>query len=137
MQREALASLESLRQKGENKAILISATGSGKTFLSAFDVKCFAPKRFLFIVHRQQIANESMRKFRRILGNSISSTVLGGGSNFDGNAVYVFSMIQTLSKDEILYSFGQDEFDYIVVDEVHKAGAESYKKVLSYFSPKP
>ncbi len=136
MQRDALASLQRLRQRGENKAILVSATGSGKTFLSAFDVQRFAPRRFLFIVHRQQIASESMRKFKRILGNSISCSLIGGGTEYDKSAVYLFSMIQTLSKDEVLRSFAPDEFDYIVVDEVHRAGAASYEKVLSYFTPK-
>ena len=136
MQRDALASLERLRQRGEHKAILVSATGSGKTFLSAFDVQRFAPRRFLFIVHRQQIASESMRKFKQTLGNSISCSLIGGGSEYDKSAVYLFSMIQTLSKDEVLHSFARDEFDYIVVDEVHRAGAASYEKVLSYFRPK-
>lgn len=136
MQSEALAALEQLRHSGEHKAILVSATGSGKTFLSAFDVKRFAPRRFLFIVHRQQIASESMRKFKKILGNSISCSLIGGRTAYDSTAVYLFSMIQTLSKDEVLYSFARDEFDYIVVDEVHRAGAASYEKVLSYFKPK-
>ena len=136
MQKEALESLETLRMKGETKAIIISATGTGKTFLSAFDVKRFAPRKFLFIVHRQQIATESMRKFQQILGRQISCSVLGGGVNYDKDAVYTFSMIQTLSKDDTLNSFSRDEFDYIVVDEVHRAGASSYEKVLSYFTPK-
>ncbi|MDC7245210.1 MAG: DEAD/DEAH box helicase [Sphaerochaetaceae bacterium] len=136
MQKEALRSLDALRERGENKAILISATGSGKTFLSAFDVRRFAPRKFLFIVHRQQIARESMHKFRQILSNSIKASLLGGSNHYDRDAVYTFAMIQTLSKDRTLHSFARDEFDYIVVDEVHKAGAPSYEKVLSYFTPK-
>jgi superfamily II DNA or RNA helicase len=135
MQREALSSLENLRQRGEKKAIIISATGSGKTFLSAFDVKRYAPRKFLFIVHRQQIARESMHKFKQILSNSISTTLLGGGNAYNRDAIYTFAMIQTLSQDDTLYSFARDEFDYIVIDEVHRAGAASYEKVLSHFTP--
>jgi phosphatidylserine/phosphatidylglycerophosphate/cardiolipin synthase-like enzyme len=56
MQKEALVNLESLRSQGKTKALLISATGTGKTFLSAFDVLRFNPKKFLFVVHRANIA---------------------------------------------------------------------------------
>jgi len=133
MQKEALASLKKLRAEGKKRALLISATGTGKTFLSAFDVGQVQPMKFLYIVHRQQIAKESMHKFKEILGSSLRCTLLGGNAFFDKDAPYVFSMIQTLSKDHTLNRFKRDEFDYIVVDEVHRAGAASYKKVLSYF----
>ncbi|MBN2860136.1 MAG: DUF3427 domain-containing protein [Sphaerochaetaceae bacterium] len=135
MQREALVALERLREQGEKKAILISATGSGKTFLSAFDVRRYAPGKFLFIVHRERIARESMHKFRQIIGRSISASLLGGGNAYDPSAIYTFAMIQSLSRDDTLHSFARDEFDYIVVDEVHRAGASSYEKVLDYFTP--
>ncbi len=134
MQVEALSSLDELRLQGESKALLISATGTGKTFLAAFDVAQQKPKRFLFIVHRQQIAQASMNKFREILGEDISCGLLGGGSSELG-VQYLFSMIQTLSKDEVLHSFSPNHFDYIVVDEVHRSGAGSYRKVLNYFKP--
>lgn len=134
MQIEALESLDKLRSQGESKALLISATGTGKTFLAAFDVAAQKPKRFLFIVHRQQIAQESMNKFRQILGEAVSCGLLGGGSS-EVEAQYLFCMIQTLSKDEVLYSFPPGHFDYIVVDEVHRSGASSYRKVLQYFKP--
>ncbi|MFA6682091.1 MAG: DEAD/DEAH box helicase family protein, partial [Sphaerochaeta sp.] len=134
MQVEALSSLDELRAQGESKALLISATGTGKTFLAAFDVKVQRPKRFLFIVHRQQIAQESMNKFREILGEDISCGLLGGGTS-EVEVQYLFSMIQTLSKDEVLHSFAPDYFDYIVVDEVHRSGAQSYQKVIHYFQP--
>jgi superfamily II DNA or RNA helicase/HKD family nuclease len=135
MQIEALKSLASLRMKGKTKALLISATGTGKTFLCAFDVKAFRPKRFLFIVHREQIAMESMKSFKRILGNDITYGLFGGSSR-DKDASYIFSLIQTLSKDDVLHAFRPDWFDYIVVDEVHHSGADSYRKVLDYFKPK-
>ncbi len=136
MQAGALQALTTLRSQGKFKAILISATGSGKTFLSAMDVQAFQPKRFLFIVHRQQIASESMRSFKQILGSNISCGLLGGGRETEHGTRYVFAMIQTLSKDDVLYSFAPNYFDYIVVDEVHRAGAHSYEKVLSHFTPK-
>ena len=135
MQGEALKSLASLRAKGKTKALLISATGTGKTFLCAFDVKAFKPKRFLYVVHREQIAVTSMESFRRIIGPDESYGFLGGGEG-QKDCRYLFSMIQTLSKDEVLHSFPPGWFDYIVVDEVHRSGADSYLKVLDYFKPK-
>ena len=134
MQREALDALDLLRQKGEKKALLISATGTGKTLLNAFDVAKQKPKRFLFIVHRQQIATESMKKFQQILGSDIACGLLGGRHR-DAEGDYLFAMIQTLSKPEVLHSFPPDYFDYICVDEVHRSGADSYTKVLDYFNP--
>ncbi len=134
MQGEALSALDELRFQGESKALLISATGTGKTFLAAFDVEAQRPKRFLFVVHRQQIAQEAMRSFQQILGKDISCGLLGGGSS-EVEVQYLFSMIQTLSKDDVLNSFSPDHFDYIVVDEVHRGGASSYRKVISYFKP--
>lgn len=134
MQEEALQSLTELRSQGKKKALIISATGTGKTFLAAFAVQRYKPKRFLFLVHRQQIAMESMRKFQQILGKDISCGLLGAGVA-EVDVQYLFGMIQTLSQDNMLSSFASDHFDYIVVDEVHRSGAASYLKVLSYFTP--
>jgi len=135
MQKEALESLHSLRQKGETKALLISATGSGKTYLSAMDVKAFAPKKFLFIVHRQQIAEAAERSFKTILGEDIRTSILAGEKSLDKEAIFVFAMVQTLAKESVLKKFDKDEFNYIVIDEVHRAGAKSYEKIISHFNP--
>ena len=64
MQKEALKSLKNLRDNNKDKALLISATGTGKTFLSAFDVKRFKPKRLIFVVHRRNIAKAALRSFQ-------------------------------------------------------------------------
>lgn len=136
MQKEALASLEALRLKGASRALLISATGSGKTYLSALDVKAFGAKRLLFIVHRQQIAQAARESFHKILGQGISSSLLAGQGSLNRGGGHLFAMIQTLSKDDVLNRFERDAFDYIIVDEVHRAGAASYEKVLNYFKPK-
>jgi superfamily II DNA or RNA helicase len=135
MQIEALSELQRTRDEGEVKALIVSATGTGKTFLSAFDVRNFNPKRFLFVVHRELIASEAMKSFKRVLGPEFTMAVLSG-KNKDTSHDYLFSTIQTLSKDEVLYSFDKAEFDYIVFDEVHRAGAQSYQKVLNHFTPK-
>ena len=135
MQVLALQSLEKIHQKGIDKALLISATGTGKTYLSAFDIRNFSPKRALFIVHREQIAKQALESFKNVFDDIKSMGILSGNSK-DTNKDLIFSTIQTLSKDEVLSSFSKDEFDYIVIDEVHKAGANSYQKIANYFTPK-
>jgi superfamily II DNA or RNA helicase/HKD family nuclease len=134
MQSSALKSLELLRSEGCKKALLISATGTGKTYLSTFDVKIINPKRFLFVVHRENIARTVMKSFKRIFGESKKMGILTG-SEKDFEADYIFSTIQTLSKPEILRKFSPNYFDYIVIDEVHRSGAKSYRTILEYFNP--
>ena len=131
MQISALQALSDLRSHNAKRALVISATGTGKTYLSAFDVRTVNPKRFLFVVHREIIAKDAMESYKRIIRNGKSMAVMSGGNKVDAD--YMFAMIQTLSKDEVLHQFRPDEFDYIVFDEVHRVGATSYQKVFNYF----
>jgi len=134
MQVSALQALSNLRSHNEKRALVISATGTGKTYLSAFDVKTVNPKKFLFVVHREIIAKDAMESYKRVIRNGKSMAVMSGGNKVDAD--YIFAMIQTLSKDEVLHQFSPEEFDYIVFDEVHRAGSASYQKVFNYFKPK-
>lgn len=136
MQQKALQNLDALRQTGEKRGLVISATGTGKTFLSAFDVRNFAPERMLFIVHREQILQKAMMDYQRIIGGSDSEYGILSGSSKDTNAKYLFATVQTLSKESTLSGFDPKAFDYILIDEVHKAGAVSYHKIMEYFHPK-
>lgn len=135
MQAAALNNIARLRAEGKNKALLISATGTGKTYLSAFDVRAFNPKRCLFIVHRGLIARKSRESFAQIIDEHITTGLFTSGRK-DVDADYIFATVQTLNKEENLKLFKPDAFDYIVVDEVHHAGASTYQRVLSYFKPK-
>ncbi|MGL4589683.1 MAG: DUF3427 domain-containing protein [Mycoplasmatales bacterium] len=131
MQAEALANLEQLRSTGQTKSLLISATGTGKTYLSAFDVKRVKPKRCLFIIHRETIAKKSLATFKTIINDKTMGLYTG---NQKDNADYLFSTVQTLANN--LDNFKADEFDYIIIDEVHHAQATTYLKVIEYFKPK-
>ena len=136
MQKAAAASLNKLRQEGKKKALLIAATGTGKTYLSAFDVRSFNPKHMLFIVHREQILHDAANSFIDILGSSIKNDIgyiTGNRKDFDKK--YIFSTIQTISKEEIHKAFNPGYFDYMIIDEVHKAAAPSYRRIMSYFKP--
>ena len=135
MQEEALKGLQAIRDSGKKKALVISATGTGKTYLSAFDVHQFEPKRMLFIVHREQILQKSLKDFQKVLQFPESEALIyHSGADLTGKK-YVFATIQTLSRDYHLNLFSEDYFDYILIDEVHKAGADSYKKVMAHFQP--
>lgn len=132
MQKQALENLNNLR-KYERKGLLISATGTGKTYLSAFDVRNANPKRVLFIAHRKTILQKAKETYENILRDK--KIVIYGEEDID-EADVVFAMIQTLSKENHMTKFSPDYFDYIVVDEVHHGGAKSYQSVLNYFIPK-
>ncbi|NRD79780.1 DEAD/DEAH box helicase [Bacillus sp. BRMEA1] len=136
MQQAALKEIQALRDAGHDKGLIISATGTGKTYLSAFDVRRFAPKRMLFIVHREQILQKAKSDFKKVIGGLDEEFGILSGSNKQTNAKYLFATIQTISKDENLQQFECETFDYILIDEVHKAGAISYQKVINYFKPK-
>jgi superfamily II DNA or RNA helicase/HKD family nuclease len=135
MQMEALTNLNVLRTNGKNKALLISATGTGKTYLSAFDAKAFNPKRLLFVVHRLTIAKEALRTFAKVFGPN-KSMGLYSGENRELECDFVFSTVQTISRESHLQNFVKDHFDYIIVDETHRSGADSYIRVLNHFEPK-
>lgn len=132
MQKHALERLEFLRLKDETKALVIAATGSGKTFLAAFDVKNYRPKKLLFIVHRENILIKAKQSFEEIIKDF--SCGLYTGNKKEEEKDYIFATIQTLSSN--YENFLKEEFDYIIVDEAHHITSPSYKKVLKYFIPK-
>jgi superfamily II DNA or RNA helicase len=135
MQLEALENLENLRSENKTKALIISATGTGKTYLSAFDVKAFQPKRILFVVHRLNIAKKALITFKKVFGSSKSFGVYSGNSK-DLKADFIFSTVQTISRVDHLNQFEKDHFDYIIIDESHRSGANSYLTLIKYFEPR-
>jgi superfamily II DNA or RNA helicase/SOS-response transcriptional repressor LexA len=135
MQIEALGNLKNLRNDKKNKALIISATGTGKTYLSAFDAKAFKPKKLLFVVHRLTIAKDSLKTFRRVFGKD-KTMGLYSGEKRELECDFVFSTIQTISKSTHLENFSKTHFDYIIIDETHRSGADSYLRLIDYFEPK-
>ncbi|HFU4189313.1 TPA: DUF3427 domain-containing protein [Streptococcus suis] len=133
MQEQALEGLATVRKNGAQKALVISATGTGKTYLSAFDVKQYNPDRMLFIVHREQILQKSLKDFQKVLGfEGDEGCIYKSGMDISQKR-YIFATIQTISRADNLQAFDPTFFNYILIDEVHKAGADSYKKVMNYF----
>lgn len=135
MQLEALQAIAEVREKGERRAIVISATGTGKTILSALDVRAANPERMLFVVHREQILDRTMYEYRRVLGGPITQYGKLSGGAKDFSARYLFATVQTLSQPEVLRQLHPEAFDYIVFDEAHRAAAHGHRRVLDHFSP--
>ncbi len=134
IQEEALQKLQNLREEGKNKALIISATGTGKTYLAAFDVRAQKPRKMLFVVHRLNIARKALETFQRLFKDKTFG--LYSGKERDLDADFIFSTVQTISKEEHLSQFKKDYFDYIIIDESHRSGAVSYRRLLEYFQPK-
>lgn len=134
MQKRAIDNLNRLRYSGEDKALVIAATGTGKTYMSAFDVINYKPKKMLFIVHREEILRSAEKTFRKLVKNKQKTTGLLTGSRKDVYADYLFATIQSMSIH--FEEFKRDEFEYIIIDEAHHSASPSYKKVMEYFKPK-
>lgn len=135
MQTEALEEIEKIRAAGETRAVVISATGTGKTILAALDARNFRPERILFIVHREQILDKAISEFARVLEISPGDFGKLTGRSKELEKKHVFATIQTLSSEEVLATIDPSEFDYVFIDEVHKAGASSYKRVIAHLEP--
>ena len=136
MQIEALTKLQEVRDRGCQRTLVISATGTGKTILSALDVKNFCANRLLFVVHRLNIAKKAMFEYRKVFGASKTMGLYSGNDVSGLNADFVFATVQTIKSDHHLNRFDAERFDYIIIDESHHAGASTYQKVLNHFRPK-
>ncbi|MCD3297902.1 DEAD/DEAH box helicase family protein, partial [Clostridium botulinum] len=134
MQNRAISNLNRLRLQGEDKALVVAATGTGKTYMSAFDVINYNPKKMLFLVHREDILKGAEATFRKLVKNKNKITGFLTGTKKDISADYLFSTIQSMNNN--LDSFKADEFGYIIVDEAHHASSSSYKNIMQYFKPK-
>ena len=133
MQVEALENLRRLREQGKRRALLISATGTGKTYLAAFDVAAVNPRRMLFVVHRERIAKDAMESFAKVVDPQRRLGLYTGNAR-DLNANYLFCTIQSLARH--LGEFDPQAFDYIVFDEAHHVGAGSYQRIATHFEPR-
>ncbi len=132
MQRKALKEIRRYRDMGVDKALVISATGSGKTYLAAFDARNFEAKRLLYIVHRDFILKDALKTFLSVFGTSKTYGMYTGSKNEIDND-FVFASTAMISRH--LDDFSPNEFDYIVYDEVHHIVADSGQKIFEYFKP--
>lgn len=141
-QQEILDKLEAERTvRGQYRNLVVAATGTGKTVISAFDYKRFRkqnpnqPCRLLFIAHREEILKQSMYTFRGVLKDQNFGEMFVGAyvpESIDN----LFMSIQTFNSQDFTSKTSPEFYDYIVVDEFHHAAAPTYQKLLSYYTPK-
>ncbi len=147
MQVEFVQNILHLVESHETKALLISATGTGKTYASAFAIRELHPDKVLFLVHREQIAKQALESYKLVFGSrredgsEYQYRLLSGSISYDPedlrNADLVFATMQTMRQDEVLKLFpNREHFSVITLDEAHHSGANSYQKIMDYFRPK-
>lgn len=135
MQVGFISNLRTIIDAGEKRALLISATGTGKTFASAFAMRELGFKRVLFLVHRGQLARQTKKAYEKVFCKSVSMGLVGAGYS-DYEADYIFATVQTLNRDEHLLQYAPDSFDAICLDEAHHVPADTYQKIMKHFTPK-
>ena len=138
MQTSFISNLKKIIDKGEERALLISATGTGKSYASAFAMRELGFKRVLFLVHRAQLARQTKKSYENIFPQRVSMGIVSGGYSVDENKDkdFIFAMVQTLSREEHIKKFAPESFDCIILDEAHHSPAGSYQKIMEYFKPK-
>jgi len=133
MQMHALEHIE--QSRSEKKGLVIAATGTGKTYLSAFDVRNFGAKKVLFLAHNRLILTSAKKTYDTIFGNN--QTIELNATNIDqiDAYAYIFTTDKTAC-DHIMNKVPSTYFDYIVYDEAHKIGEDTkYSKIFDYFKP--
>ena len=140
-QQEILDKLDAERTlRGNMRNLVVAATGTGKTVISALDYKSFRkrhpdkPCRLLFVAHREEILRQSLYTFRAVLKDANFGELFVG--NYKPESMdYLFVSIQTFNSQAFTEKTTPDYYDYIVVDEFHHAAAPTYQKLLSYYQP--
>ena len=135
MQVGFITNLKKIIAAGEERALLVSATGTGKTYASAFAMRELGFKKVLFLVHRGQLARQTKKSYEKVFEKSVSMGIVGAGY-YEYDADYVFATVQTLNRDEHLLQYARDTFDCIILDEAHHVPADTYQKIMKHFTPK-
>ena len=135
MQEKFIANLRNILERGEERALLISATGTGKTYASAFAMRELGFQRVLFLVHRVTLAKQAKKSFEKVFDDKVTMGLVGAGIyEYDKN--FVFATVETLNRDAHLFKYQPDAFDCIILDEAHHSSNNIYTKVINYFTPK-
>lgn len=140
-QKEILEKLEVERTiHNRHRNLVVAATGTGKTVISAFDYKNFRrnnkSSKLLFIAHRKEILQQAIATFRGVLkeGNDFGDLWVDGIEPRSNE--YLFVSVQTLNNRLNDLKLSPDYFDFIILDEAHHGKASSYRPFLNYFKPK-
>ncbi|MCW1148383.1 DUF3427 domain-containing protein [Flavobacterium lacisediminis] len=139
-QSEILEKLEVEREvHNRYRNLLVAATGTGKTVISAFDYKNFRNNnkstKLLFVAHRKEILTQAKATFQGILKDNNFGDLWVDGLEPTSNE-YVFASVQTLNNRLKDINLSSDYYDFIIIDEVHHISASTYRPIINYFKPK-
>lgn len=141
-QQEILDRLQAEREvRGYYRNLVVAATGTGKTLISAFDYRRFckafsgSKPRLLFVVHREEILKQSRSAFRAVLKDP-NFGELFVGSFKPSSLEHLFISVQTVASQKLYDVLPEDYYDFIIVDEFHHAAAPTYQGLLNHFKPK-
>lgn len=139
-QKEILEKLEVERTiHNRYRNLLVAATGTGKTVISAFDYKNFRDKnkssKILFVAHRKEILQQAKATFQGVLKDNNFGELMVDGL-VPTNNEYVFASVQSLNNRLKDSNLSPEYYDFIIIDEVHHISASSYRPILNYFKPK-
>ena len=141
-QQEILDRLKAERDiRGHFRNLVVAATGTGKTVISAFDYRRFRsenagkPCRLLFVAHRKEILEQSIKCFRGVLHDPNFGELFVGEHRPD-SLDNLFVSVQTLNSRALTEAVSEDFYDFIIVDEFHHAAAPTYQQLLNYFKPR-
>ena len=118
-----------------NQFPLLTYSGTGKTYASAFAMRELGFKRVLFLVHRVTLAKQAKKSFEKVFDKKVTMGLVGAGS-YEYEKDYVFATVETLNRDAHLFQYQPDAFDCIILDEAHHSSNNIYTKVIDYFNPK-
>ncbi len=142
-QKQILDRLAAVRQNGILRNLIVAATGTGKTVISAFDYRLFAEAhphrcRLLFVAHRQEILVQARNAYRSVMADANFGDVWVGQYRPDRGIDQLFISVQTFNAkyDDVFALLPSDYYDYIVIDEAHHLVADSYRGILNHFAPK-
>jgi len=139
-QNEILEKLEVERTvHNRYRNLLVAATGTGKTVISAFDYKAFRnnnkSSKLLFVAHRKEILQQAKATFQGVLKDNNFGNLWVDGIEPNSNE-YLFVSVQTLNNRLKDLKLSPDYYDFIILDEAHHGAASSYRPFLNYFKPK-
>jgi superfamily II DNA or RNA helicase len=121
--------------------LIVAATGTGKTVISAFDYKRFCESKggkrpkLLFLAHREEILNQSIQTYRHVLKDASFGQLMGGSAGEAASMDYLFCTVQTASSRKLWQTLGDKFYDYVVIDEAHHSAASTYEEILKGFNP--
>lgn len=138
--------LNKLKAERENndiyKNLIVAATGTGKTVVSAFDYQIYKRNntdhcRLLFVAHREEILKQAIRTYRSVLKDVNFADIWVGDCHPQGSPEYLFVSVQTLNSQKAIFEkLGSHYYDYVVIDEAHHIVADSYREIIKLFEPK-